>query len=869
MPKSFRLRQIKIKKKSTKRGTTNRKSRSSTLRTKTKSSDSIMSMLNTLRSGLNQVSSSDILKEMKRLINQDKMLSVLLYITKGIMIADGSEKEIISYRETLFVGIMRMKKCIYFQYIINVIFLNLHNYLKPLLGAMTKYMGRGKTQHGGMNLMQIAMAIIGNVFIIQTLIQAQIAQSDMTGIKMDKSGVVPIDFKHVDNLHPTEITIQGKKFEPIKQVLMENPMHTCDVTDEETGERCMEEITESFNIKGSRNKKNIKLTKPIQSSFMGTSYEDLFTTFNQGSFELNENMKHTCNRIIEMEERELPNPITWKHENIYSYLKKEVEELNKRKKDEYVRKLKEEEEENKRRIETLKKESKKEEIKSIGKKSVGMFFFQTPSEVVPVEQPGQLEPIAEVQEIDFSTYVPPKVIEHGNKELAILTKELQTQINEEDMNKLIMDMAQKGLCEKGKCPTSDDSQDMYNILLSASSKFQPELQKTFKTLNRKDYFERLCNKAFDKPVMAFFNKTATSMEVHLPTNWYMIRIVIANMIYHLERDYPSLIQKELTEVDLSKKTDTRLKSLYELSVVFLKIINDFEETMVSTYRLNPSTTTDLKKTSIRIFESTYQRIQEMSDTNLPVSKKYTAEQQVLYQQKRDSLQQKREQTTEQIREQVKHFFDMTSSFVTPVKESTISAFQGIGEILVSSAVDTIITPASRIIMNAGYLGQDMLQTILTYSSIGVLIILIIKFGIISKTASFIHGVGETAVKRLTRKRRSPLQIQQPQQQISAPAVLEEVSSLQVIQPQPVVRPSSVENQRVPPKPLPGKPIEYYMNPPYGAEYFMNNHIIPVRPDGWPAPPGYAWIPVSVTNPVTNVQESGWTLAERRRFGSRR
>lgn len=864
MPKSFRLRQIKIKKKSTKRGSTRRKM-STTLRSKNKSSGSIMSMLNMLKGGLNQVSRSDILKQLRILVNQDKMLSVLSYLTKGIMVVDSSEKKLISYRDTLFIGIMRMKKCIYFQFIINVIFLNLYNYLNPFLNAMTKYLGRTKTQHGGVNLMQIARAIIGNIIVIQILVQAQIAQSEMTESKMEETGIVPIDFKQVDKLHPTEITIRGKRFEPIKQVLMENPMQTCDVTDAETGERCMEEITESFNIKGSRNPKNIKLTKPIQYSFMGTSYEELFTSFNQGSFELNENMKHTCNRIIEMEERDIPNPIVWKHENIYEYLKKEVEELNKIKKNEYIRKLKEEEEENKRRIEHLKKESKKEEIKSIGKKSVSMFFFQTPSEVMPIEQQTQLEPITEVQDIDYSTYVPQKVIENNNKELAVLTKELQTQINEEDMNKLIMDMAQKGLCEKGKCPTTDDSQEMYNVLLSANSKFQPEFQKTFKNINRKDYFERLCNKAFEQPVMAVFNKTATSMEIRLPTNWYMIRIVLANMIYHLERDYPVLIKKELTEVDLSKKTDTRMKSLYELSVVFLKIINDFEETMVSTYRLTPATTTELKRTSIRIFEATYQRIQEISDTNLPVSKKYTAEQQVLYQQKKHSLQQMREQTTEQLSDQVKHFLNITSSFVTPVKESTINAFQGIGDILVSSAVDTIITPASRIILNAGYLGQDMLKTILTYASIGVLVVLIVKYGLISKTASFVHGVGERAVNRLTRKRRSPVQ-----QQIVAPPVVEENPSLSVVQAQPVAPSSSVvtRTQRVPPKPLPGQPIEYYKNPPYGVEYFMNNHIIPVRPDEWPAPSGYAWIPVTVTNPVTNVTESGWTLAERRRFGRR-
>lgn len=925
MPKSFRIRKINVRKRSTKRGKTSR-TRQTRRTPRTSAIKENKAVLSTLRKAFGEVKLADILMELKHLVVQDKKLSALLFLAKSLPM-DGSDAQFGRYQETLVTGLLRMKKCLAFQFNFNALMLSLHNKVIPLISALSNASGK-KTQRGGANFMQLLTAIIVYVFLIQVLVQAQYQQSKETEAEMERSQMVPIDFSQVDKLHPTSITVHGKEFEFLKTTIMENPMHTCSVRDEETEEKCMRTITESLDIdfRNTAAIKSKKLSKTVVREFFGTSVDDLLTTFNRGSAELNKHMKQTCERIVELEERDVPSPIVWNHQKMYDALKAKLDYANREKQRRYIETLRQKEAEEKRELARLEQESKNKEIKSTAKSTLLSLFGKTPVDIVPVEMKSTATLPAPV---DYATRVPERLLEHDNAHVATLNEELNEGITQTEMNALMMDMAKKGLCEKGKCPTAQDSQEVYNLLMEEVVKIQPEYQKTARERNKKAYFDKLCKKTFEMPVMAAFNKTGNSMDVYLPTNWYMIRIVLANMVHHLLQDYPILINKELTLVDLSNKVNVRLKGLYELSVVFLKIIGDFEEKMIDTYQLTPATSAELKVASIQIFDSIDKSLTELSYMDFPLSKKYTAEQESIYQQKREATQQTRAHKEESVKDTSTHYFNMVSSAITPAKEAAVSGLYGLGDILDATLVNTLGIPMKF----ADYFGNKLLNVVLKFSSVFVFLILVYKYGLLSKIASATNVILEKGTARLTRKRRSSasmpsevpleplvppkmgrltlrerinvyknylallsfrgeldermrrleiLRDTDPQlyQALTSPGSIPSLLANEVpleTSSQPLLLPPSIpesisnavstvgnviqrsipiSRKRAPPPPKPNMPIEYYMNEPYGEEYFKD-HILPVRPETWEPPKGYTWTLVTVDG------NRGWALSKKR------
>lgn len=765
MPKSFRIRKINVRKKSTLK---TQKARHTRRTPRTSAKKGVGSVLATLRSAFNEVKSADILMELSNLVAQNKKLSVLEFLVKSLSTSDTAAFH--QYRETLFIGILRMKKCLAFQFSFNVLMFALHNRLSLLLKVTSKMASR-KTQRGGANFMQLLTAIIVHIFLIQTLIQAQHLQSKGTEMEMERTKMVPLDFSQVDKLHPTSITVHGKEFEFLKTTIMENPMHTCSVRDEETEEQCMNAITESLDIdfRKTTSIKSKKISKPVIREFFGTSVDDLLTTFNRGSVELNKHMKRTCERIIELEESDVPSPVVWNYQKMYDALKEKLDYANREKQRRYLETLKQKEAEEKRELARLEQEAKNKEIQSTAKNTLFSLFGKTPTEIVPVEVKAVARVSAATPAIDYATRVPERILDHDNTDISTLASEINKEITQTEINSLIMDMAKKGLCEKGKCPTAEDSQEVYNLLMEEVVKIQPEYQKTARDRNKKAYFDKLCKKTFEMPVMASFNKTGYSMDVYLPTNWYMIRIVLANMIHHLQQDYPILINKELSSLDLANKVDVRLKGLYELSVVFLKIINDFEEKIIDTYRLTPATSAELKGVSVQIFDSIDKSLTELSELQFPLSMKYTAEQESIYQQKREATQQKRSHVEESVKDTSTHYFNMVSSAISPAKEAAVSGLHGVGDILDATLINTLGIP----IRFADYYGNQLWSIVFKYSSIAVFIILVYKYGLLSKVASATNTLIEKGTKRMTRKRRDseniPSEAQpQPPQPLAPP-----------------------------------------------------------------------------------------------------
>jgi hypothetical protein len=759
MPKSFRIKQIKIR-------NTKTKSRKNTRISKTKKTSiprtsvtkGVNSIVSSLRNVFNKVKREDILREMQKLIVQNKKLSVLLFLVKSLSINENEKgSDIHSYRETLFIGIMRMKRCLAFHFSLNTLIFNLHNKMIPLLNTLYKISGR-KTQRGGANFIQLFTSIIVYVFLIQSLIQAELKQSDETEDNLKSSGIVPINFKEVDRLHPISIRVNGKEFEFIKTTIMDNPMNTCSVRNEKTEESCMYSITESLDIDSQETTLKAKiLSKPLTLRFFGTSVEELISTFNTGSFELNNNMKKMCERIIEMEERDVPSPAIWKYENMHKSLKKQFEDFDKKRKDRFVKQLTQKKEDEIKSLELSNKETKNRGIQENAVRTLSSFFSMTPIEVFPVKKETIVPAPASPK--DYSNVIPEKLMDPNNYQLAPLKEEIKSPISQNELDSVVVDIAKMGLCEKGTCPTNtpEDSRELHSIIVKEHAKFHIELEKVSSERNKEAYFDKLCKKSFENYPMARFNETGDSMEVYIPTSWYMIRVVLSNMIYHIKRDYPELVRKEITDVDITNPTNARLKGIYELSFVFLKIINDFEETMTSTYRLTPSTTAEVKKTSIKIFDEINYRISETHSTDFPLSKKYAEEKEMTYQQKRQAIQQARSHREESVKDTSQHYLNLVASAAEPIKEGIEDVTSNIGEILQSSIVNIAFDPLKDVLTNIKLLGKDVLNAIFLYSSIGVFIILILKFGLLYKTSKAISNISETGTNLFTRKKKLELE----------------------------------------------------------------------------------------------------------------
>lgn len=864
MPKSFKLRHIKIKKKSVR----NRKIQHSKSRRSKSLKSSVRGVgevFTTLKDAYNKVTRNNILGALSRLMIQYKKLSYLLFLTKSLLTKERTE---IKYQETLFDGLLRMKKCLSFHFIILSLTLKLHNKVTLFLKTLSKSSGR-KGQRGGTKFTKLITSIVILSFFIQTLISAQNQQSMELQTRMEKKRDLPFDFNGLAN---NEVVIRdGQTFRYMKPELIVDPMEYCSVLNKSTSEECMHTITQGFSLyaqyaptEGETLSARIKEEPPSKLGYFGfgTTEEDLVDTVNEYASIFNENMKLECRSIIELESSKLPRTLIFTHEQLSNYMKQKIESRNKKIENEYVTSLKQKSDANKKNKKLL--EQGIEYSKNIASVSSSIQTIPVLNPVKAFVSPSAGIPVDLDEEFEYEDEDGEEIISINESQLNELNDKKNKALTQEEVDSLMLEMANEGYCLEDSCNFSNE---LNNIVKETKSKFYDEYRNREVEGNRLAYLKKICATTFKDPVKATLVKsgTNTSMLVQLPTNWYMIRIVIANMMYHIKRDNPNLIERSYLDLNPTNTTEIRLKSMYDMSYVFLKIIEDFEETIKSTFDQPPKTKDKLKQTIITVFNEGTRLLKEIQGDPLQLSMKKHQEIQSMLSRQNVELENKRANELESWMNYFNHYINLGA---TPLSSSTIAfqrGMEGFGD-----TVNVIFMNTLGVTLNyADIFGQDLVRVVLTYLMIPVLLVLVTVGSMRAIRKEITGGPFSGFFTRRRKKSPQNQSLSQAQSQLGNQSQQVSQSQLQLenqsqplsqAQTQPFLAIEGIPQIGNLQPPIPNMAIDYYKDG-YGMDYFKT-HVMPVmNPSQWKLPMGYKWSRVNVDREGNIINPSigyhGW------------
>lgn len=900
MPKSLSISSKKTRKTSKKYSISTRTKNARELRRNTRKSHNNISyknkpiIINKYLNALDVVVSSSpaksILNQMKKMVMQDTMLSGLLMMIQQIPIENSTasnEVKILQYRDTLYTGVLRMKKYIAYQMILQSNLASLQTYMSTL----SKYLVResNRIQSGGVDILKLVSQILGVSVFIPLLINAESNQVVSVDNVFRTTNLPHTNFNEIDDLKD-EIVLYGHKFKSVQQDIPPHLYEMCNVEDE----GCMEQITKGFSLKSTYKTRQPIRTTPVSQfeefntfgKLSGKNMKivsEIMKTFNDDFKELSDSLFKGCKRIVDIMQREPPELVLWNEQETYNKLKSLSERIANKNIADYNLKLSKQKEEAKRieaenkRIEV--EEENKRKIKENQKRDRDEAMHQISMNILRQEAANTKYNTV----VDHTKYFP-KVHIHPRKksytkrgvllvnsagslnstdiESVNITSAFENQLSLQQYEEITNSLAQLNVFESGNEPINVmTAVEVYKI---AKERMVSKREKQINQ-NSKDYFNRLCKEAFEKNIRTYYDSNTQSINLDMDTNWYMIRVVMANLINTVEEQHSSHINMPISKLRDSK--DIRIKSLYELSKLFVNVMDDFEYGVIKVYNNVPKQTAkELYMETSQVFASTKAIVshQLVPDTSLfPLTEKKEFEIKTIKEMQRNKTLEGWKNFIDDIEDKTETVVSSFGAFMDPLKAGVNTFIKGVGEIeqtAISSILVDRVDKTMKDVLNISLTGLTAMSVI-GVSFIIVMCMVYYKF------------VGRLLFGSKIKTPISPVPVisqssapEAPSPAL-APVIVPVVAPLESQPtppppppPTPVAVPPRASNtttRRVPPKPLPGKPIEYYMSPPYGAEYFKT-HIIPVRPSEWVPPKGYVWSLVTVDS-----GEKGWVLAKTR------
>jgi hypothetical protein len=686
----------------------------------------------------------------------DTMLSGMLMMIQKIPIystTDKDEIEIMEYRDTLYKSVLKMKKYISYQMIVQSNIASLHAYMSTLVKLLVK--GMNRVQSGGVNVMKLVSEIMGTVIFISALINAENQVIISANRELHMNAATYSNYKNMDNVMQG-LVIHGHTFVNAEENMMPHLHEMCNVTGDPT---CMETITRGYSLTPDYKPYAPSMSTPVsQFEEFGTigrwrgqhmkMVSGLMKQFNSYSEELTGMLYEGCLKIVNSIQSEPPELVIWTLQEAYDSLNKVSEQIAKENIDnynlnvkremaiKYAKEKKEKEEKEKKEMEEKEKAKKEEEKRKRQekreeeyneqmhqvrmsllkpKKSDGLFsFFGNPAsnpieeEVVdykkyfphanvPIHHRSRHNTNRGVMLVNASAIIPNKVEE---KTEPIITS-FENQLSEEKMTEITNALAQVGLFEKGSTPMNvKNIIEVYKI----SRTHEKKRVKAQIKQNTKTYFNNLCKTTFVKPIRAFYNETTQNIQLDMDTNWYMLRVVMGNLMNTVEEHHAKYLSTPIA--DLKTSGGVRIKSLYELSKLYIKVLDDFEFGLIKVYSGVPKNSVEeLYTQTTDVFASTnamitHQIVSENASL-FPYTVKNEIEMGMIKSMQTERWRGQWREFLSSTQETVNNTIAISAAVLSPAKDWTKELLKNVGE-LEKTAVSSIVIDQFHHIMDEAF-----------------------------------------------------------------------------------------------------------------------------------------------------------------------
>ena len=824
---------------------------------------------------------------MKKMVVQDNMLTGLLMMIQKIPTSNNKtreEMEIIGYRDTLYKNVMKMKKYLSYQMILQSNIAILHTHMSTLVKLLKKEMNRVH-QSGGVNVIELIMNIMGASLLISALINAESDITISAGLELRTNSGAYDNYKKMDNLLDG-LVIYGHKFINAEANTMPHLHELCDVNGDPT---CMEKVTQGYSLTREYKPYHRPLSTPLsQFSEFGKIgrwrgqhvkiITKLMNQFNSYSSELNGMLYAGCLKLVDTIQSEPPELVIWNLQEAYDNLQRISEQIAKENIDNYNLNVKKEQalkyakekkekeerekqemrdrekskrEEEKRRKEEEREEEHRQEMHRVRmnmlkpQKSEGLLssFFVTPSKKL----------IEEEEVVDYSKFFPhlnskvpihPRKKAHTKRGVLLLNVSSQStankveenvkavstafenQVSEEQMKEISYALAQVGIFEKEQAPMNiKNVVEVYKISRAQEKKSTKAQIKQ----GSKNYFNNLCKASFEKPIRASYNETTEMIQLDMDTNWYMLRVIMANLMNTVEESHSKYIGMPISELKNSR--ESRIKSLYELSKLYVKILDDFEFGLITVYNGVPKNSVEeLYAQTTEVFASTNAMVKHQivseNASRYPYTVKNEIEMSMLKSIQKEKWRDQWSEFLESTQETVNNTIAISSAFLSPVKDWTKNALEGISEIEKSAVSSIIMNPIQHMMDESFNMSMSALASV---SVLSVAFMMIMTMCYYKFAGRIIFGsIGKKKKQQVPQiesleipPQPQPQPPSQPQSQPQPPAE-PQIPAQPTFTPTPPPPPQLPQNLQ-PGQPFPLPPLPYQPPPPGTPQQYAQQH----------------------------------------------
>ena len=799
--------------------------------------------LNTI---VGKVSTEKIIGFMKKMLVQNNMLTGLLMMIQTIPVSNSKTKEemeIMGYRDTLYKNVMKMKKYIAYQMTIQSTIASLHGYMSTLAKVLVNSMN--KVQSGGVNVLQLILKIMTTSIFISAVLNAESQLVISQNKEVKKQHGAYENYETMDKLN--EIVVHGHRFVNTEENTMPHLHQLCNINSDPT---CMETITRGYSLTRDYKQYVPELSTPVsQFEEFGTIgrwrghhmklVSGLMKQFNSYSAELSDMLYEGCLKIVNSIQGQPTEIVVWTLQETYDDLQKASEKIAQRNIDTFnlnfkKQKIKEEQEEKlKKEEEKLKKEDERrlKEIReathrlqlasfaaqereqnqkqpqsqgwlsSLSSLTPSVFGTSSPVKELPAtvqprfknENKVKIHPrrLAKFQQGLSSLNSSALVLTKVEKEAEKVVETFEEQISKTQMTEIVHSLAQIGLFEKESIPMNvNNFVDVYQI----ARKSYKKTAKTEIKQSTKIYFNNLCRTTFVKPIRAFYNESTEHIQLDMDTNWYMLRVVMANLMNTIEEKHSKFLDLPIDNIKLSN--ELRIKSVYELSKLYVKILTDFEHNLIQVYNKIPkNSVNELYSETTDIFATTNAMIKHQivseNASLFPYTVKNKIQMDMLKSMQKEIWSEQWKEFLTATQETVNNTIAISSAILSPAKEWTKIGIEGVSDVG-QTAIKSIIMKPFRVVVDETY--AIMITALSAVSVLGVAFLMIICM-------CYYQFVGKMVFGSIKNKRPES-SVPPPPSQSQAPLQPQEQQPTPQPPPPPPPEPEPPQETVQPPQPLP-------------------------------------------------------------------